>query len=87
MEIDTPGHTSVIGEVYPDYIACREHLPWTGYANQPPAGQLRFADAAVTNFTASIFTAASSLTSSAYFGTGGDELNMRCMVRLACGCC
>jgi hexosaminidase len=78
MEIDTPGHTAIIGESHPDYIACRD-APWMGYANQPPAGQLRFADDAVVNYTTAIFGAAAELTASAYFGTGGDELNLRCM--------
>lgn len=80
MEIDTPGHTAIIGDSHPEFIACRD-VPWTGYANQPPAGQLRFADDAVVNYTSAIFAAASELTASAYFGSGGDELNLRCMVR------
>lgn len=79
MEIDTPGHTTVIGNSHPDMIACNTHKPWTGWANEPPAGQLRFADPAVTAFTSRIFSAAIKLTKSAYFGTGGDELNEQCM--------
>ncbi|KAL1406042.1 Glucosamine-6-phosphate isomerase (Glucosamine-6-phosphate deaminase) (GNPDA) (GlcN6P deaminase) [Vanrija albida] len=79
MEIDTPGHTSIIGEAYPDYIACHDKRPWTGRAHQPPAGQLRFADSQVTEFTSKLFRAAMGVTRSQYFGTGGDEINMKCM--------
>ncbi|CAK9786847.1 putative beta-hexosaminidase precursor [Cutaneotrichosporon oleaginosum] len=78
LEIDTPGHTASIGESHPDFIACL-NAPWKDNANQPPAGQLRFADDAVVDYTTAIFTAAAELLSSAYFGTGGDELNLRCM--------
>lgn len=80
MEIDTPGHTSIIGEAYPDYIACHDKRPWTSRAHQPPAGQLRFADTEVAEFTSRLFQAAMSVTKSQYFGTGGDEINMKCMV-------
>lgn len=33
LEIDTPGHTAVIHNAYPDYIACFESSPWVNYAN------------------------------------------------------
>ncbi|TXT08741.1 hypothetical protein VHUM_02869 [Vanrija humicola] len=79
MEIDTPGHTSIIGEAYPEYIACHDKRPWTGRAHQPPAGQLRFADTEVAEFTSRLFKAAMSTTRSQYFGTGGDEINLKCM--------
>ncbi|KAL1405292.1 Glucosamine-6-phosphate isomerase (Glucosamine-6-phosphate deaminase) (GNPDA) (GlcN6P deaminase) [Vanrija albida] len=78
VETDTPGHTSIIYDAYPDYIACFEKRPWTAYANEPPAGQLRFADQKVTAFVSSLFRSIASLTRSAYFGTGGDELNVKC---------
>ncbi|KIJ61060.1 glycoside hydrolase family 20 protein, partial [Hydnomerulius pinastri MD-312] len=41
LEIDTPGHTAIIGTTYPDYVACFDASPWATYANEPPAGQLR----------------------------------------------
>lgn len=28
-----PGHTSSIGDAYPDYIACKGLTPWGTYAN------------------------------------------------------
>ena len=80
MEIDTPAHTGIIAEAYPDYIACYERSPWNKYALQPPAGQLRFADPEVMEFTSRLMSAAMESTSSPYFGTGGDEFNQACMV-------
>ncbi|KIL67750.1 glycoside hydrolase family 20 protein [Amanita muscaria Koide BX008] len=77
-EIDTPGHTSIIYTSYPEHVACPLATPWAQFANEPPAGQLRFASPATTNFTASLLTSASSLFSSQYFSTGGDELNINC---------
>ncbi|KAI0027932.1 N-acetylhexosaminidase [Vararia minispora EC-137] len=78
MEIDTPGHTSVISKAYPEHIACPESTPWATYANEPPAGQLRFVQPETAEFAANLLGAAAALTSSAYFNTGGDELNTAC---------
>ncbi|KAG2341533.1 glycoside hydrolase family 20 protein [Suillus weaverae] len=78
MEIDTPGHTSIIAATYPDYIACFDETPWAHYANEPPAGQLRFALPEVVNFTTSLLTGVAKNLPSSYFSTGGDELNTNC---------
>ncbi|KAG5644765.1 hypothetical protein DXG03_007673 [Asterophora parasitica] len=77
-EIDTPGHTSVIARSHPEHIACFEASPWTQFANEPPAGQLRLASASTTNFTTSLLKAAAALFPSKTFSTGGDELNANC---------
>ncbi|KAF9478204.1 N-acetylhexosaminidase [Pholiota conissans] len=77
-EIDTPGHTSAIAKAHPEHIACPEASPWAQFANEPPAGQLRVANAETTNFTSALLTSAASLFKSAYFGTGGDEINTNC---------
>jgi hexosaminidase len=78
MEIDTPGHTSIIAATYPDYVACFDETPWATYANEPPAGQLRFALPEVMNFTASLLADVAKTLPSSYFSTGGDELNTEC---------
>ncbi|KAI0763524.1 N-acetylhexosaminidase [Trametes elegans] len=87
VEIDTPGHTAVIAEAHPDYIACSQASPWATYANgqyilgdaaEPPAGQLRFADSTVTSYIADLFTAVTKMFPSTLFSTGGDELNLKC---------
>ncbi|KAF5382459.1 hypothetical protein D9615_002743 [Tricholomella constricta] len=77
-EIDTPGHTSIIAKSHPEHIACFEASPWTQFANEPPAGQLRLASEATTNFTTSLLKAAASMFPSTLFSTGGDELNANC---------
>jgi len=45
---------------------------------EPPAGQLRVANAATTQFTANLMKEVSSMFPSKLFSTGGDELNMNC---------
>lgn len=46
--------------------------------SEPPAGQLRFTEAATVNFTTSLLSAAAKMFPSKYFSTGGDELNEPC---------
>lgn len=45
---------------------------------EPPAGQLRLASAATTNFTAQLVAAVAARFPSTLFSTGGDELNVNC---------
>ncbi len=33
VEIDTPGHTAVIAQAHPDFVACAEATPWASFAN------------------------------------------------------
>ncbi|KZT59402.1 glycoside hydrolase family 20 protein [Calocera cornea HHB12733] len=80
IEIDTPGHTAAIWESHPDYVACYNEAPWGTYANEPPAGQLRFAVPEVLNFTQGMFASILSTLPSTLFSTGGDELNTNCYV-------
>lgn len=79
IEIDTPGHTATIAESHPDYVACFE-ADWQANAHQPPAGQLRFANETVVEFTQGLFESLAGVVESRYVGTGGDELNENCMV-------
>ncbi|PPQ72305.1 hypothetical protein CVT24_004582 [Panaeolus cyanescens] len=78
VEIDTPGHTAIISTSHPEHIACAQATPWSNFANEPPAGQLRLANAATTNFTVSVLSAVANTLPSKLFGTGGDELNTNC---------
>jgi len=78
VEIDTPGHTSAISKSHPEHIACPEASPWTRYANEPPAGQLRLASPATIKFTVGLLSAIAKLFPSTLFSTGGDEINARC---------
>lgn len=65
---------------YPEYVACHSASPWATFANEPPAGQLRFVLPEVTTFISKLFKATTDLLPSKYFSTGGDELNMDCYV-------
>ncbi|KAF5355095.1 hypothetical protein D9756_005718 [Leucocoprinus leucothites] len=81
VEIDTPGHTAIISKSHPEHIACPEASPWSQFANEPPAGQLRLASPATTQFTANLFKAVSSMFPSKLLSTGGDELNTNCYAK------
>ncbi|KAG6853812.1 hypothetical protein C0991_001058 [Blastosporella zonata] len=81
VEIDTPGHTAVIADSHPEHIACNQASPWTDFANEPPAGQLRLASAATTNFTANLISSIAQMLPSSLFSTGGDELNTNCYAK------
>ena len=77
-EIDTPGHTAVISETFPEYIACPEASPWATYANEPPAGQLRIASPDTVSFATCLLVNAAKMFPGNYFSTGGDEINVQC---------
>ncbi|KAH9950692.1 N-acetylhexosaminidase [Amylocystis lapponica] len=78
VEIDTPGHTAIIAEAHPDFVACPFSTPWASYANEPPAGQLRLANETVAKWTAGLFTELSKMFPSSIISTGGDEINVPC---------
>ncbi|KAI0036191.1 N-acetylhexosaminidase [Vararia minispora EC-137] len=78
MELDNPGHTTIIHKAFPEHVACPEATPWATYASEPPAGQLRFALPGTANFVADFLAAAARMSPSKYFSTGGDELNTAC---------
>lgn len=78
VEIDTPGHTSVLSKAYPEHVACANKAPWLNYAGEPPAGQLRVASGNTTQFTAGLLSTIADLFPSTYFSTGGDEVNQPC---------
>ncbi|KAL6304444.1 N-acetylhexosaminidase [Sparassis latifolia] len=78
VEIDTPGHTAAIADAHPDFVACNQAHPWATYAAEPPAGQLRFTNATVANWTAGLFMQVAKMFPSTIVSTGGDEINMPC---------
>ncbi|ETW82220.1 glycoside hydrolase family 20 protein [Heterobasidion irregulare TC 32-1] len=78
VEIDTPGHTAVMSQSHPEFVACAETTPWASFANEPPAGQLRLASPSVIKFTASLFSALAKLFPSTLISSGGDEVNTNC---------
>ncbi|KAF8587677.1 glycoside hydrolase family 20 protein [Ramaria rubella] len=78
VEIDTPGHTGSIAFSHPELVACSDASPWSTFANEPPAGQLRLASPTAVDFAASIFRSVAADFPSRYLSTGGDELNTEC---------
>ncbi|KAI0927731.1 hypothetical protein AcV5_008188 [Taiwanofungus camphoratus] len=78
VEIDTPGHTAIISEAHPDYVACPQARLWLNYANEPPAGQLRFANETIVKWTAGLFSEVAKMFPSSIVSTGGDEVNAHC---------
>ncbi|BGO94733.1 Glucosamine-6-phosphate isomerase (Glucosamine-6-phosphate deaminase) (GNPDA) (GlcN6P deaminase) [Rhodotorula toruloides] len=78
LEVDMPGHTASIANAYPEHIACLDARPWSTYAAEPPAGQLRLGRPDTLAFSKRVLQDAAKLSSSAFFSSGGDEVNKRC---------
>ena len=79
LEIDMPGHTASIALSQPDLITAYDVQPdWTKFANEPPSGQLKLNNTNVDSFVGKLFDDLLPRVSpySAYFHTGGDELNV-----------
>lgn len=79
IETDMPGHTSSVALAYPDLIAAFNVQPdWDTYSAEPPTGQLKLNSAAVYEFLATLWSDLLPRVSpySAYFHTGGDEVNV-----------
>ncbi|KAL5501845.1 NAG1_3 [Sanghuangporus vaninii] len=78
LELDTPGHETAIGLSHPEHVACYLASPWSEFANEPPAGQLRLATPSTLNFSVALVSSVSSKFRSTLFSTGGDEVNTNC---------
>ncbi|EKD12523.1 glycosyl hydrolase family 20 [Drepanopeziza brunnea f. sp. 'multigermtubi' MB_m1] len=77
VEFDMPGHTSSIGYAYPDLVAGFDARPWDTYCNEPPCGSLKLNSPEVSAFLNTLFSDVLPRVQpySAYFHTGGDEVN------------
>lgn len=77
VEFDMPGHTTSVGYAYPDLVAGMDAKPWDTYCNEPPCGSLKLNSTAVSNFLSTLFADVLPRVQpySAYFHTGGDEVN------------
>jgi hexosaminidase len=78
IEFDMPGHTTAIGLAYPELITAFDAQPWSTYCAEPPCGSLKLNSSAVTNFLNTLYGDILPRVSpySAYFHTGGDEVNV-----------
>ncbi|KAF3007536.1 N-acetyl-glucosamine-6-phosphate deacetylase [Curvularia kusanoi] len=78
-EIDMPGHTSSIWYSAPELISAFNQQPdWNTYAAEPPSGTLKLNSTAVGDFLDTLFKDLMPRVSpyTAYFHTGGDEVNL-----------
>ncbi|RDX42542.1 N-acetylhexosaminidase [Lentinus brumalis] len=78
MELDSPGHTTAIGAAHPELIACASKSPWSKYASEPPAGQLRIASPNTLAFAKTFFDSVASALPGTMMSSGGDEVNLPC---------
>jgi len=78
LEIDSPGHSASIAYSYPDLIASFNIQPnWDDFAAEPPSGTLKLNSSAVYDFLDTLYSDLLPRIKpySAYFHTGGDEVN------------
>ncbi|KAI0739272.1 N-acetylhexosaminidase [Daedaleopsis nitida] len=78
MELDSPGHTTAIGAAHPELLACASKSPWSKYASEPPAGQLRIASPSTLSFARTFFDSVASMLPGTMLSSGGDEVNLPC---------
>lgn len=78
QELDSPGHTTGIASAHPEHIACPNKSPWSKYANEPPAGQLRIASEGTIDFSKQLFDAIARNLKGTMMSSGGDEVNLPC---------
>jgi hexosaminidase len=82
VEMDMPGHTASIHHARPELVVGYAREPWTRYAAQPPAGQLRYMEDDATQFMVDLLGKLKAYIPSPYFATGGDEINENVYVSL-----
>ena len=77
MEIDMPGHIGVVQLAYDDLITAYNIEPYYWYCSEPPCGAFRLNSSKVYEFLDTLFDDLLPRISpyTAYFHTGGDELN------------
>ncbi|KAH6895197.1 family 20 glycoside hydrolase [Thelonectria olida] len=77
MEIDMPGHIGVVELAYKDLIVAYNEKPYQWWCAEPPCGAFRLNSTDVFEFLDTLFADLLPRISpyTAYFHTGGDELN------------
>ncbi|KAM4059413.1 glycosyl hydrolase family protein [Hirsutella rhossiliensis] len=77
MEIDMPGHIGVVDLAYDDLIVAYNEKPYQWWCAEPPCGAFRMNSTKVYDFLDTLFDDLLPRIApySAYFHTGGDELN------------
>ncbi|KAK4451611.1 glycoside hydrolase [Podospora aff. communis PSN243] len=77
LEIDMPGHIGSVAESHPELIVAYDAQPYYWYCAQPPCGAFKLNNTGVDKFLDTLFADLLPRVApySAYFHTGGDELN------------
>ncbi|KAK3300299.1 glycoside hydrolase superfamily [Chaetomium fimeti] len=77
FEIDMPGHIGVVSLSHPELIVAYNELPYHWWCAEPPCGAFKLNNTAVDDFLETLFDDLLPRLAphSAYFHTGGDELN------------
>jgi len=77
LEIDMPGHIGSVAWSHPELITAYDAFPYYWWCAEPPCGAFRLNDTAVDAFLEKVFDDLFPRLApySAYFHTGGDELN------------
>ena len=77
LEIDMPGHIGSVALSHPELIVAYDERPYYWWCAQPPCGAFKMNDTGVDQFLEKLFDDLLPRLEpySAYFHTGGDELN------------
>lgn len=77
LEIDMPGHIGVLGESHPELVVAYDAQPYTKYCAEPPCGALKLNNSGVEDLLGTLWDDVLPRVNkyTAYFHTGGDELN------------
>ncbi|KAJ2081452.1 Glucosamine-6-phosphate isomerase (Glucosamine-6-phosphate deaminase) (GNPDA) (GlcN6P deaminase) [Coemansia sp. RSA 988] len=78
-EFDVPGHTYIVGTVFPELMSCMNKQPnWDQYAAEPPSGQLNIVKPESVEFANKVIDEYTKLFTDEIFHVGGDEVNRKC---------
>ncbi len=77
IEIDMPGHIGSLAWSHPELIVAYDAFPYFWWCAEPPCGAFKLNNSAVDTFLGKLFADLLPRVApySAYFHTGGDELN------------
>ena len=80
VEIDMPGHTGSIQHSHPELITAYNARPWSTFAQEPPAGQLKLNSPEVHSLVRTLLKdlIPRIVPYTSIFHIGGDEINKEC---------
>ncbi|KAF9221548.1 glycoside hydrolase [Gyrodon lividus] len=75
-EINTLGHTTVVGESHPEHVVYFQATPWVDWASEPPAGPTPSRKREHRLLHNSLLSAVAKMFPSKLSSTGSDEIHM-----------